>query len=76
MEMEKYMEICIIFGLKCLTENIVSIIRMRMRIKLDLFILVEFCASSISFSRKAERTQRKDVWTLDRTNNYLLTTFL
>ena len=70
------MEICSIFGLKCLTENIVSIIRMRMRIKLDLFILVEFCAWSIIFSRKAERTQRKDVWTLDRTNNYLLTTFL
>ena len=59
MEMEKYIEICSIFGLKCLAENIVSIIRMRMKIKLDLFMLVEFCASSIIFSRKAERTEER-----------------
>ena len=76
MEMDKYIELCSIFGLKCLAENTVSIIRMHMRVKLNVFILVEFCTSTIIFSSEVEGARRKDVRTLDIANNYLLTTFL
>ena len=73
-KMEEYVGLCTSFRLKLVTENTVRIVGKHMRVKFDLFILVEFCIPSIHY-RKTVRSQMQDVRTSIRVTNYPLKSF-